>query len=333
MAALLVAAAARGGDPLAGAAELEAESAELEQRARTAELELFALESRLARASDRVAELYARLAALDEEQATAQRLAEVARTAYKKAQERLAARLRALYVEGEVDPVAVLLGARSLDEVASALDSLERIAAADASIAESAQRTRAELRRATAELARREARVRTLTADAQEARDALAAAVAERRSFLAELRQRQRLSAREIDRLVAAASAAERKAEELTDAATQGASTSTAAEAAATPAAEQPPALPVGPGTTLTVMSTAYALPGTTATGVPVGPGIVAVDPSVIPLGTEMWIPGYGWGVAADTGGAIKGLRIDVWVPTEADAIAWGWREVEITIY
>ena len=58
-----------------------------------------------------------------------------------------------------------------------------------------------------------------------------------------------------------------------------------------------------------------YALHGTTATGVPVGWGVVAVDPSVIPLGTRMTIPGYGEGVASDTGGAVQGAHDRPLVP------------------
>jgi len=57
------------------------------------------------------------------------------------------------------------------------------------------------------------------------------------------------------------------------------------------------------------------------------------VDPSVIPLGTRMTIPGYGEGVAADTGGAIQGATIDLWFPTAADAAAWGRRTVTITLH
>ena len=83
----------------------------------------------------------------------------------------------------------------------------------------------------------------------------------------------------------------------------------------------------------MTVTATAYTLRGRTATGAPVGYGIVAVDPSVIPLGTTMTIPGYGEGVAADTGGAIQGAHIDVWVPTAAAAAAWGVRTVTITLH
>jgi cystine transport system substrate-binding protein len=84
---------------------------------------------------------------------------------------------------------------------------------------------------------------------------------------------------------------------------------------------------------TLTVSSTGYSLPGRTATGLPVGFGIVAVDPAVIPLGTRISIPGYGEGVAADTGGAVQGLSIDLWFPTLAEAVAWGRRTVTITLH
>src|SRR5207253_3212638 len=78
-----------------------------------------------------------------------------------------------------------------------------------------------------------------------------------------------------------------------------------------------------GPGSalrTLVVSSTGYSLPGTTAIGLPVAKGIVAVDPTVIPLGTRLTIPGYGEGIAADTGSAVKGYNIDLWFPTFAQA-------------
>ena len=58
----------------------------------------------------------------------------------------------------------------------------------------------------------------------------------------------------------------------------------------------------------------------------------MAVDPTVIPLGTRIDIPGYGQGIAADTGTAIKGLRIDLWFPTLEQAQQWGDRTVTITV-
>ena len=83
----------------------------------------------------------------------------------------------------------------------------------------------------------------------------------------------------------------------------------------------------------MTVVATGYSLRGHTSSGVPVGYGVVAVDPGVIPLGTHLTIPGYGDGVAADTGGAIAGARIDLWFPTQAEALAWGSRTVTVTLH
>jgi len=70
---------------------------------------------------------------------------------------------------------------------------------------------------------------------------------------------------------------------------------------------------------------------GFTATGVPAGYGVVAVDPSVIPLGTKLYIPGYGIAEAADVGGAIKGRRIDLCFDTYREAIHFGRRR--LTVY
>lgn len=70
---------------------------------------------------------------------------------------------------------------------------------------------------------------------------------------------------------------------------------------------------------------------GITATGVPVTKGIVAVDPKVIPLGTRMYVPGYGYAVAADTGGAIKGNIIDLGYPDGAP-VDWRSRYVDVCI-
>jgi 3D (Asp-Asp-Asp) domain-containing protein len=83
----------------------------------------------------------------------------------------------------------------------------------------------------------------------------------------------------------------------------------------------------------LKVDAVAYSLPGSTALGVPVRRGVVAVDPKLIPLGTKLHIPGYGPGLAADVGYAIKGKIIDLWFPTTAAARKWGRRTVTITIY
>lgn len=77
--------------------------------------------------------------------------------------------------------------------------------------------------------------------------------------------------------------------------------------------------------------ATSYCLTGTTATGSQAGPGSIAVDPSVIPLGSHLFVPGYGTGWAVDTGSAIKGTLVDVWLPCDA-ATRWGRRAVTIYV-
>ncbi|MHC8968657.1 3D domain-containing protein [Priestia aryabhattai] len=94
-------------------------------------------------------------------------------------------------------------------------------------------------------------------------------------------------------------------------------------------------------GKSMTVEATAYTAncagcSGTTATGVDLKANpnqkVIAVDPSVIPLGSKVYVEGYGEAVATDTGGAIKGNRIDVFVPSEGDAQQFGRKSVKITV-
>lgn len=94
-------------------------------------------------------------------------------------------------------------------------------------------------------------------------------------------------------------------------------------------------------GTEFYVNTTAYTAycngcSGITATGFDLranpGAKVIAVDPRVIPLGTKVYVEGYGYAVAADTGGAIKGHKIDVFFPTKAEAFRWGVRKVKIKI-
>lgn len=70
----------------------------------------------------------------------------------------------------------------------------------------------------------------------------------------------------------------------------------------------------------------------TTATGARARHGVVAVDASVIPLGTRIYVPGYGHAIAADTGGAVRGNHVDLCFDTVEEARAWGRRPVTIII-
>ncbi|WP_050179780.1 3D domain-containing protein [Domibacillus robiginosus] len=91
----------------------------------------------------------------------------------------------------------------------------------------------------------------------------------------------------------------------------------------------------------ITVKSTAYTAycsgcSGVTATGINLKKNpnakVIAVDPKVIPLGTKVYVEGYGEAVAGDTGGAIKGNKIDVHMSTKQKAKNWGVRTVKVKI-
>jgi 3D (Asp-Asp-Asp) domain-containing protein len=84
-----------------------------------------------------------------------------------------------------------------------------------------------------------------------------------------------------------------------------------------------------------TYMATAYSLRGRTASGRPVARGLIAADPSVLPLGTRVRVEAgsfTGEYVVADTGGAVKGHRIDIWTPTAREAFQFGRRAVKLTV-
>jgi 3D (Asp-Asp-Asp) domain-containing protein len=84
---------------------------------------------------------------------------------------------------------------------------------------------------------------------------------------------------------------------------------------------------------TLNVESTAYTYTGNkTATGVEPRKGLIAVDPKVIAMGSKVYVEGYGYAIAADTGGAIRGNRIDVFFPTLRQCIDWGRKPVHIYV-
>ncbi|MFG5205232.1 LysM peptidoglycan-binding domain-containing protein [Bacillus licheniformis] len=98
---------------------------------------------------------------------------------------------------------------------------------------------------------------------------------------------------------------------------------------------------PVNVQKEITVTATAYTandggISGITKTGVDLNANrnakVIAVDPSVIPLGTQVYVEGYGEATAEDTGGAIKGHKIDVFIPDKKDAFNWGVKTVKVKI-
>jgi 3D (Asp-Asp-Asp) domain-containing protein len=316
--ALLLGVGLPGAEGSASPQQLRQRQEALSNRSRSALLGLYALDSRLARAQSELSALRGRADALRAEQEQVRREMTVVEGNLQASQRLLGDRLRTLYEEGEPDAIAVLLGATSLDDAVTRLDELERSALQGAQAATDARDGRTKLRGLALELAARFREVQTLTSQAERTAQALAATRASRVSYLASLARQRRLTKRQIATLD---SRARRVVEKTQAVQAQTSSASTAA-----------PAVGQGPRT-LTVTSTGYSLRGNTASGLPVGPGIVAVDPAVIPLGTRLTVPGYGEAVAADTGSAVQGLTIDLWFPTLGQALAWGRRTVTITLH
>ena len=288
-------------------------------------LDLYALESRLSRARAQLADATGKAEALAARQRRTHEQLRFAEATLLRAQTQLGDRVRDLYMAGEPDPLAVVLGASSLDEVVAGIDDLRRAASQNQTTIAQTRRARRSLHRLTEELDVRQARLEAVRAAAAASASALESTLAERRAYLAQLRAKERLAAAQV-------SALERRAQDV--------QTRAAQVTAQNPSALSPPeaaaVVSAGGGwsaRTLTVSATGYSIRGSTATGAPTGPGVVAVDPGVIPLGTRMTIPGYGEGVAADTVGAVRGASIDLWFPTLAQARAWGRRTVTITLH
>lgn len=94
-------------------------------------------------------------------------------------------------------------------------------------------------------------------------------------------------------------------------------------------------------GKEITVDATAYTAnckgcSGITKTGVDLNANpdqkVIAVDPAVIPLGSEVHVEGYGYATAEDIGGGINGHEIDVFIPKQSDALEWGRKQVKVTV-
>ncbi|WP_053366781.1 3D domain-containing protein [Bacillus sp. FJAT-27245] len=113
------------------------------------------------------------------------------------------------------------------------------------------------------------------------------------------------------------------------------------ASAAAPEKKDSPAPMQQTSGKELIVTATAYTAScegcsGITATGINLknnpGAKVISVDPSVIPLGSKVYVEGYGYAVAGDTGGAIKGNRIDIFIPSKDAALKYGVQSVKVKI-
>ncbi len=343
------------------AGQLENELGSLEATADATVLELFALESDLARAGRRLETLTAKAARIESATDSAREQTQIATQALGVAEQGLAERVRALYMTEDIDSLEVLLGASSIQTAVDGIGALRRTISHDDELVTQVAAARSAAIEQRDDLRVRQDRVEQAVADAESARRGLDQSRSDRKAFLTSLREEVNLGQRDIRELRQRAAALETRAAEIqaqAAAQTSAGSSTEPSEAQTSPSTspggtssapgpQAPPPAPVSPptapptieidgggalaGSQLTVEATGYALTGTTAVGLQTQHGIIAVDPRVIPLGTKMSVPGYGDGVAADTGSAVKGAIIDLWFPTLQEALSWGRRTVTIT--
>jgi 3D (Asp-Asp-Asp) domain-containing protein len=332
LAALLVLPALGGANPSQSAASLRALDAQLEAKQRAAVLGLYALDQQLAGAQSHLAALHAQAASLAAQRRELGRELTVARRGSRIAQRQLGDQLRALYEQRRPSSIEILLGARSLDQALSEIDNLSTTSAQTNAIIAQVESSRRALTTVSRGLAARTAALDAATRRAAATASALDATRTQRSSYIRSLADKRALNEQQVARLVAQARAAAARSALIERTARQVGSAPAAEPIAdvSSPLAGEAP--PTG-GVEMTVSATGYALSGHTATGLPVGWGIAAVDPSVIPLGTHFYVPGYGEAVAADTGGAIYGSTVDLWFPTETLADVWGRRTVTIVLH
>lgn len=317
-------------------ATLRTQTATLGRAEQSALLQLYASESALLRARSEQARLEARSSALASREEDMRRSTAIVTRSLATSQARVGRLLRYLYLRGVSDPLAVILGAESFDEAVHGIDSLNRAAAQNQRLAQSALAQADRLRRLRADLAQRRRELDGARASARAATAGLVVAVARRTSTVSAISRDKMVAAHRLAVLREQARAAARVSERLVVQQPPVAAAAGSDMPSSEPAA--PAASAGGSATeqsthTLVVDAVAYHLVGRTASGLPAGVGVMAVDPSVIPLGTRVFVPGYGPAVAADVGSAVKGLVIDLWMPTTIQARAWGRRTVTITVY
>lgn len=313
---------------------LRARGALLQASEHGALLELYAAQSALDQARVEQIRLDTRAAALVTEESSARRRVANVRRSSRAAQARVHDALRVLYVEGDVDPVSIILGATSLDEALEGIDGLGRAARRNERLAGELRASSVRLQRLRRVLSGRRRALERARERAAEATARLRQTVAARQSTLDTIQQQAALTSRQVRALETQAAAASVVSARIAAPRPSTASSDPTPGLAPTPAPVYSSARPApGSSRKLVVDAVAYHLSGRTASGLPVGVGVIAVDPRVIPLGTKVYVPGYGPAVAADVGTAITGNIIDLWMPSTPQARAWGRRTVTITVY
>jgi len=258
------------------------------------------INARLAELEGRSAGLQERIQQTDEEIVTRRRRLVAKRKA-------LAARARNIYVNGRSNSVVMLLSSDGLDDFLKRSEYLDKVNRRDTELVATIKSEAGKLESSLSRLKESKAEVDRVASDLESRRQRLAESKAEKQKLLASAGAQAPQVQQQSQRV-------ESKMDQINPA---------------------PTGRPTG--RFLVMVATGYSprepgLSDHTATGLKAQRGVVAVDPRVIPLGTRVRVEGYGYAIAADTGSAIKGNRIDLCFDTVEECYAYGRRTVRVEI-
>jgi 3D (Asp-Asp-Asp) domain-containing protein/peptidoglycan hydrolase CwlO-like protein len=308
-------------------------------------VDLLLIEKRLATTEHDLATAQAASERIDAQLVQTTAAAERAASDLRTAQQRFSTRVRQSYMGGHYGWLDAVIGSADLTQLLSRVDFVNRILGQSARMVDNVQTakeyaatTRTKLEADKKAQTVTVAELRSLKGELTSARDDQAALATSLGAELAAVQAAARAAQARMDAINAQSATGTQPARgdgttrttgKATTATTKksGGSTGTTKQGTTTDNGARPG------GRQLKVKVTAYCDSGTTASGVPTGPGIIAVDPRVIKLGTRVYVPGYGEALAADTGGVIKGNFIDIWLPDYQTALDFGIQYRTITVY
>lgn len=249
--------------------------------------------------------------------------------------------LKSLYVYGNSSYIEVLLGSHSLNDFISKAQIIGKVMTYNNSVVDNVKAQRRYIVAEKEKLSAEQSKIQSLKESNETQLSALSTDVQTQRTLLSNATQKERQLVAQQQQEEAAQRAAQQAAQQqamqraTSLAAAKTSSNSNQASNSSNGNSNISPAPTAG--STITVQATGYSGGGLTASGNavtrnPGGFSSIAVDPSVIPWGSKLYIPGYGYGIANDIGGAIRGNIIDLYFSTNADAENWGRRVVTVTI-
>lgn len=236
-----------------------------------------------------------------------------------------ARRVRAIYINGGDSYLDILLDSKSLSDFMSRIDTVAKIMNFDKDVVDKLKEQKQSILKQKENLDKEKQKLEGLKKDNEVALSKLNRNVSEEKAAFSKISEQE-------EKLVASEAEKSKKAEENSKINKEVASSNTSSGTLSRGESSSG-------SYSKSMMMTATAYSGHSATAYgpkpvrnPQGYSTIAVDPRVIPLGTRVYVEGYGYAIAHDTGGAIIGNKIDLFMNSESECNSWGRRTVKVYV-